>query len=141
MGFSLLELMIAVVVVGILASLAYPSFMGAIRKSRRAEAFNALSATQQAQERWRANNSSYSSSLTSLNLSASTPTGLYAIALANTGPTAYEVTATANSGTTQAGDQQCAKLGVRMSGGTLTYAGTGPSGTLAFAATNACWNR
>ena len=37
-GFTLLELMIAVVVVAILASVAYPSYQAHLRKSRRAEA-------------------------------------------------------------------------------------------------------
>ncbi|MBK7458565.1 MAG: prepilin-type N-terminal cleavage/methylation domain-containing protein [Betaproteobacteria bacterium] len=52
-GFTLVELMIAVVIVALLASIALPSFMDSIRKSRRSEAFAALSAVQQAQERWR----------------------------------------------------------------------------------------
>lgn len=147
-GFSLLELMIAVVVVGILASLAYPSFIGAIRKSRRAEAYNALSAVQQAQERWRANNASYASTLTSLNLPSTTPGGYYTIALSGTSATEYTATATAVSGTTQAGDQQCGKLGVHMgrngasSGSSnLWYAGAAPAGTLTYATTSPCWSR
>lgn len=41
-GFTLLELMIAVAVVGILAAIAYPSYMEHIRKSRRAEAQGVL---------------------------------------------------------------------------------------------------
>jgi type IV pilus assembly protein PilE len=36
-GFSLIELMIAVVIIGILASIAYPSFQEQVRKSRRAD--------------------------------------------------------------------------------------------------------
>ena len=55
-GFTIVELTIALVVVGVLASIALPSFMDAIRKSRRSDAFAALSAVQQAQERWRGNN-------------------------------------------------------------------------------------
>ncbi|MBL0296210.1 MAG: prepilin-type N-terminal cleavage/methylation domain-containing protein [Betaproteobacteria bacterium] len=58
-GFTLVELMIAVVIVALLASIALPSFMDSIRKSRRSEAFAALSAVQQAQERWRGNHGSY----------------------------------------------------------------------------------
>lgn len=41
-GFTLIEVMIAVAVVGILVSLAYPSFVAEIRKSRRAEAQQVL---------------------------------------------------------------------------------------------------
>lgn len=145
-GFTLIELMIAVAILAIVGSLAYPSFMGSIRKGRRAEAFAALSAVQQAQERWRGSNATYSSNLTAappagLGLAATTAGGLYSISLTNTSATGYEVSATAVSGTSQVHDGNCAKLGVRMAGGNLTYAGAGAAGTLAYAATNLCWNR
>lgn len=145
-GFTLIELMIAVVVVAILAGLAFPTFMGAIRKSRRAEAFTALASVQQAQERWRANNASYASDLTSasptgLALSSATPGSHYTISVANPDATSYEAIATAASGSTQAGDGTCAKLGVKMSAGNLTYGGTTAAGTLTYTATNPCWSR
>ncbi|MBK9683398.1 MAG: prepilin-type N-terminal cleavage/methylation domain-containing protein, partial [Betaproteobacteria bacterium] len=73
-GFTLVELMIAVVIVALLASIALPSFMDSIRKSRRSEAFAALAQVQQAQERWRSNGSSYAESLT--NAANGTPPGL-----------------------------------------------------------------
>jgi type IV pilus assembly protein PilE len=41
-GFTLIELMIAVVVVAILTSVAVPSYLGQIKKSRRADAMAAL---------------------------------------------------------------------------------------------------
>jgi type IV pilus assembly protein PilE len=149
-GFTLIELMIAVVVVGILASLAYPSFMGAIRKSRRSEAFTALSAIQQAQERWRGNNSSYAGSLTAtppagLGLPSTTPGAHYAMSIANSGATTYEAIATANSG--QSGDGNCAKLGVKMEGGNLKYRSAASSGSLDFSGSSTyqsnetCWSR
>jgi type IV pilus assembly protein PilE len=37
-GFTLIELMIVVAVVGILAAIAYPSYQDSVRKSRRADA-------------------------------------------------------------------------------------------------------
>lgn len=145
-GFTLIELMIAVVVVAILAGLAFPSFMSSIRKSRRAEAFAALTAVQQAQERWRANNSTYSNDLTSatpagLGLAATSSGGLYGISLANTGAATYEAIATAASGSSQVSDGNCAKLGVKMNEGNLTYAGASSSGTLTYAVSHACWVR
>ena len=144
-GFTLIELIIAIVVISVLTSLALPVFFDSIRKSRRSEAFTAINAVQQAQERWRANNAMYASDLTSaaptgLALSATTPK-YYAIALANTSATGYDVTATAVSGTTQAEDKDCALLGLRMAGGNMTYAGAGPSGSLSYSATNKCWAR
>jgi type IV pilus assembly protein PilE len=59
-----LELLIAVIVAGILAAIALPSFMAQIRASRRADAVATLSLIQQAQERWRANCPCYAGSLT-----------------------------------------------------------------------------
>lgn len=148
-GFSLIELMIVVVVVAVLAGVAFPSFMDAVRKSRRSEAFTALNAVQQAQERFRGNNATYASDLTGvapagLGLSSSTPGTYYTISLAtdtSTISTTYEAIATASSGSSQAKDGSCAKLGVRMSGGNLTYAGAAASGTLTYAASSPCWSR
>jgi type IV pilus assembly protein PilE len=61
-----LELLIAVIVAGILAAIALPSFMAQIRASRRADAVATLSLIQQAQERWRANCPCYAGSLTNV---------------------------------------------------------------------------
>lgn len=151
-GFSLIELMIAVVVVAILAAIAYPSFMSSVRKSRRAEAFTALSAVQQAQERWRSNNPAYTDALTTawptgLGLAAASSGGLYAISVetaASTAGTGYKAVATAVSGKSQAADGNCGKLGVMLNQGTLLYAGSTASGTLAdtdYTATHPCWSR
>jgi type IV pilus assembly protein PilE len=63
-GFTLVELLIAVIVAGVLAAIALPSFMSQIRASRRADAIATLSLIQQAQERWRANCPCYAGSLT-----------------------------------------------------------------------------
>ena len=49
-GYTLIEVMIALAIIAILASVAMPSFFDSIRKSRRSEAVAALSAVQQAQE-------------------------------------------------------------------------------------------
>jgi type IV pilus assembly protein PilE len=138
-GFTLIELMIAVVVVAILAGLAYPSFMGSIRKSRRAEAFASLATLQQAQERWRGNLTA--SPPAGLGLSASSSGGLYTISVADVDTNQYQAIATAASGKSQAADGNCAKLGVRMQAGQLTYAGASASGTLTFAGTHECWSR
>ena len=50
-GFTLIELMIAVLVVGILATVAYPSYVEHIRKARRSAAQRALLSTAQVLER------------------------------------------------------------------------------------------
>jgi type IV pilus assembly protein PilE len=58
-GFSLVELMIVVAIVGILASIAYPSFTNAMTKGRRAEGRTALAELLQQQERFMTQTNSY----------------------------------------------------------------------------------
>ena len=58
-GFTLIELMIAVVVIGILAAIAYPSYQEHINKSRRADAQAALMELAQFMERHYTNAGGY----------------------------------------------------------------------------------
>lgn len=143
-GFTIIELTIALVVLGVLTALALPSFLDSIRKGRRAEAFAALAAVQQAQERWRSNNSIYSSDLSSsgLRVASTTPGGYYAITI-DSSPTAtdYAALATATSGTSQASDGNCVRLRVRVVGGNLFYGSAAASGTFDESAGNRCWSR
>ena len=58
-GFTLVELMIAVAILGILAGIAYPSYQDSVRKSRRADAQGALLGFANAMERYFTVNNSY----------------------------------------------------------------------------------
>jgi type IV pilus assembly protein PilE len=134
-GFTLIELLVTVAIVAMLASLAYPSFMGAIRKSRRSEAVEMMTKIQQAQERWRANKPAYTD-----NLSAP-PAGLGVSTVATVATTAhgyYEVTVdvptdatagstytiTAKASGSQAADSNCASMTVKMEAGKIKYDST-----------------
>ncbi len=60
MGFTLVELMIAVAIVGIFASISYPSYQSHIMKAKRSEAQAALVSMATAMEQWRVeNNNNY----------------------------------------------------------------------------------
>ncbi len=59
-GFTLIELMVTVAIVGLLAAIAYPSYVENIRKARRADAQGALIGMAAAMERFMVNsNGSY----------------------------------------------------------------------------------
>jgi type IV pilus assembly protein PilE len=148
-GFTLIELLIAIVVVAILAAVALPSYQDSVRKSRRSEAFAALTAVQQAQERWRSNRASYTTELTAapaddppgLGLPATTSKGYYAISIDAASATGYTVTATGVDGTSQAADGNCRRLRVRVAGGNIFYGSASATGDFDESAGNRCWAR
>jgi len=149
-GFTLIEVVITMVVLAILAAIAIPSYNDSVRKSRRAEAFTAMAAVQQAQERWRGNHASYASSIDAaaddeetpgLGLSDTTPSGYYALELSSVSGTGYVLTASGVDGTTQAEDAQCRKLSLRLNDGNITYAGCGSCESFTYSGTHACWVR
>lgn len=146
-GFTLIETMMVVAVIGILAALALPSFLDSIRKARRSDAFTALTGVQQAQERWRSNRGAYTTELTAaasaatpgLGLAEASAKGLYTLSIDAADATGYTVTATAASGTTQAGDGQCRRLRVRVDRGNIVYGSADATGTFDESAGNRCW--
>ena len=150
-GFTLIELMIAVAIVAILAAVVFPSFLDAIRKSRRTDAFTALAAVQQAQERWRAKNATYSREVTGpappasspggLGLQSTTAGGYYSVAIENPSPTGYNVLATAVSTKSQANDGNCVRLQVTVATGNIIYGSAAASGGFDTSASNRCWSR
>ncbi len=138
----MVELFITLIVVSLLLVVAVPSFMDSIRKGRRSEAFSALSAIQQAQERWRSNRAGYGS-LVDLGIAASsTPSGYYALSVSGASATGYTIVAD-GSGSGQSADGACAILGMRVVAGTISYASCAScaAADLSYTATNACWAR
>ena len=58
-GFTLIELMIVVAVVGILGAVAYPSYLDSVLKGRRAQARTAIAELMQQQERYMTQQNTY----------------------------------------------------------------------------------
>jgi prepilin-type N-terminal cleavage/methylation domain-containing protein len=58
-GFTLVELAVVIVIIGVLAAFGVPKFLQSVEKSKATEAFNYWSATQSAEERYIAQNGIY----------------------------------------------------------------------------------
>ena len=67
-GFTLVELAVVIVIIGVLAAFAVPRFKASVERSKAAEAFNYLSAVQAAQERYHARQSTYADDVNSLDI-------------------------------------------------------------------------
>jgi len=65
-GFTLVELAVVVVIIGVLAAFAVPRFLASVERSKAAEAFNYLSTVHSAQERYHARQGTYADDITNL---------------------------------------------------------------------------
>ena len=120
-GFTLIELMIALVVAGLLAAIALPSYQSSVRKARRTDAFDASVAVLQLQERFRSNNTAYASTLAAIIYPAASVGGYYGLSLSAISGAGYTLTLAAASGASQASDTGCTRLSVVVSNGSPTY--------------------
>jgi type IV pilus assembly protein PilE len=112
-GFTLIELLIVVAVIGILAAIAIPSYLDYVRKSRRSDALTALGNARLAQEKYRANNSSYGTAA-QIAIGSTSPDGYYNITVSNNTSTTYTITADPTGA--QAGDSACDPITVNETG-------------------------
>jgi type IV pilus assembly protein PilE len=106
-GVTLIELMIVVVIVSILAAVAYPNYQEFTARAKRNEARAALLRLATNQERFYLNNNTFTQDLTSLGFATTpkwtTETGYYEIEVTGANASKFTATATYKQGGSEAG--------------------------------------
>ncbi len=125
-GFTLVELAVVIVIIGVLAAFGVPKFLASVEKSKATESFNFWSAVQSAQERYIAQNGQYAT-VTVPTAAASSSTNPLDIVL----PTLQYFSFTT-----------CAP-GANVTAGTPTWAGTLTrlTGSSSYGAYLVCWTQ
>lgn len=122
-GFTLIELMITVAIVGILAAIAYPSYQNQVLKTRRATAKGCLLELAQFMERFYTPTMSYAGATLPTTACRTDLASFYTFGY-NGAVTATTYSIQAAPQGAQAGDTLCGTLGINQVG-TRTESGTG----------------
>jgi type IV pilus assembly protein PilE len=122
-GITLIELMIVIVVVGILAAIAVPTYRNYLLRTQRTDARTALLKAQTAQERYLLQQNRYATDAefdqpppAGLGQPRESENGFYQLAVLNATPTDYQLTATPIAGRSQQDDARCALFRIDQNG-------------------------
>lgn len=129
------------VIVAVVAALAYPSYRAQVLRAHRSEAIEALMAAAAEQERFHLANGRYAELLAAdaespsagLPLAAVTRGRRYRLSLRDAGPVDFTAIATALAEGSQGGDSRCAVFSVRADGRRAAFDAAGADSTLE------CW--
>lgn len=133
LGFTLIEVMVVVAIVGILAAVAYPSYVEHVRKAARTEAMTSVLETANRLEQFYVDNRVYTNNLAGIGVNALTESDYYTLAVQiRDGAQAFTVTATPNSGPALQ-DSECGGFTVTDTGRKGVTASTAP------AVIDECW--
>jgi type IV pilus assembly protein PilE len=122
-GITLMELMIAVAIIGILASIAYPSYREQVRRSNRTEGKVALERRAQDLEKCYTRFMAYNNAACdALAAAATTPNGTYSVAATARAATTFTLQATPQGA--QATDARCMNFTINEAG-TRAISGSG----------------
>jgi len=128
-GFTLIELMIVVAVIGILAAIAYPNYSDYVLRSRRSDAQAGLMELRLAQEKFRANNTTYGNA-GALGYPRNSNEGFYSLTVTDSNANGFTATATPQG--RQAADNAC---------GAANFIVTQNGPDLSDAAKRLCWGQ
>ncbi len=107
-GFTLVELMIVVAIIGILASVGYPAYTNAVKKGNRADGIDSLLSLAGRMEEYYMNNDTYTGATVA---SATSSDGKYTLAITSADNYAYTLTATPVDGDSECGNLILTSLG------------------------------
>lgn len=134
-GFTLIEIIIAVAILGIVVAFAIPSYSSYVTRSKRVDAHIALREAAQIMERCRTENFTYVGCDTAAGAITASPDNYYSLAYSNVTATTFTVTASPNTSKSQANDTDCQRMTIDQTGFTDSRA----TSTSTTSTANICW--